>query len=540
MTKLIKTPKLFLYDALKKKSKIQSKVTPVSKPAPVSKPKKLDKTLFDQITNFAFSYPVNSLKIDDEYLWPYLRAHLWININYVSTGNNRFRTINPYGLQLGHRSNLPFFKRDELAKKYDIKEIEELDTSSESIDFLFVTSLNAAEQVVLENKKIYNRIADPLLEVAMNLGNARRLEMVKVNTPSLKKVKSYAHKPILVFSPNLTKTGYFEKLNLHRFFYPMFKNKIPAQTLNEKILYELADWEMHTRDYYIELLKKLKPKVVLLNGYHYYSPLFSAADHLGIVTVDIQHGLQVGWNPLYNNWDEMPPEGYQALPDYFAVWGQKEFDNIKKVFNGEKHQPIILGNLWFQKQKQKAEDMSKSFKKKVLSYKIKILLAMQNQGEVPQFFKDIIENAPEDIIWIIRHHPKGERFKSKDFSKKNANNIIISKEIDESSWSQLLSYIDVTISEGSALALEADGFGSYNIITSPEGKENYREEIAEGKFYYTEDAKQFHEIINTLDLTDRTPKANAFQEVDVKSVLQTFLDKYEDKQKEIIRDKYAK
>jgi len=535
LTKLIKSPKLFFYDALKKEfePKVQPKVQPKAST-------KLDKNMFMQISNFAASYPVNSIKIDDEYLWPYLRAHLWLNINYLSTGNNRFRTINPYGIQLGHRSNLPFFKREELAKKYQIKEIKELGTSNESIDFLFITSLNAAEQVVLENKKIYNRISDPLLEIAMNLGNAKRLEMVKVNTPSLKKVKSYTHKPMLVFAPNITKTGYFEKLNLHRFFYPMFKNKIPAQVLNEKIMHELTDWEMHTRDYYVMLLKKLKPKVIILNGYHYYSPLFSAADSLGIVTVDIQHGLQVGWNPLYNNWDEMPPEGYQALPDFFAVWGKKEFDNIKEVFTGSKHQPIIIGNLWFQRQKNETSDMGKSFKKNILSYQTKILLAMQNQGEVPQFFKDIIENAPQDIIWIIRHHPKGERFKSKDFSKKNQDNIMISKEIDEASWSQLLKHIDVTISEGSALALESDGFGSYNIITSPEGKENYRKEIEEGKFFYAEKVKEFYEILDTLDLTDKKPKVDAFEEVNIESVLQTFLDKYHEKQNKRIKDTYAK
>lgn len=531
-TKLLKSPKRFFYDAWKKE------FNDVAQPS--TKSKKLDKNMFSQITNFAHSYSVNSIKVDNEYIWPYLRAHLWTNINYVSIGNSKFRVINPYSVQQGHQNNLPFFKRAELKELYNIHEVNEIDLGIKPIDFLFVTSLNAAEQVVLENKQIYNRIADPLLEVAMDIGNSKRLEMVKANTPALKKVKSYTHKPLLIFSPYISKSGYFEKLNLHRAFYPLFKIKIPSQVINQTIMRSLVDWEMHTRDYYIEMLKSLNPKVILFNGYHYYAPLISAADSLGIVTVDIQHGLQVGWNPLYNNWDEMPKEGYQGLPDYFAVWGKKEYENIKDTFNGTKHQPIILGNLWFQRQKNELQDMGKAFKKKVQSYKIKILFAMQNQDEIPEFFQDIINKSPKDILWIVRHHPKGKKFKAKDFSETNQENILLSKEIDQASWSQLFQYIDITISEGSTIALEADGFGSYNIITSEEGKANYLEEIEDEKFFYVQDGDEFFDIIEKLDFSDKTPKVHAFEEVNVKKVLNTFLKKYEEKQKSITISTYAK
>ena len=534
LTKLIKSPKRFFQDAWRKKFESQNK-----KPLP-SKLNKLDKNIFMQIVNFASSYPTSSMKVDEEYIWPYLRSHLWININYLSIGNTRYKTINPYGIQLGYRNNLPFFKREELSIKYNIKEIAEIPHSINKLDFLFITSLNAAEHVFLDNGKIYNRISSPLSEVANTIGSIERLEMVKVNTPSLKKVKDYDSVPTFVFAPNLQKSGYFEKLNLHRFFYRLFKLKVPSQVLNESVMHNLVDWELHTRDYYLDLLTRMNPKVILLNGYHYYAPLLSAADALGIVTVDIQHGLQVGWNPLYNNWDEMPQEGYQALPDYFAVWGEKEYDNIQKVFEGKKHQPIILGNLWFEKQKSEVKDMSLTFKGTIKDYRIKVLLVMQNQTEVPLFFKEIIDNAPNDIAWIIRHHPKGTKFKSKDFSKINKTNIFLSKEIDDASWSQLFQYIDVSISEGSAVALEADGFGVYNIIVSEEGKDNYQKEINEEKFFYAENYETFFDILNSLDLTDKNPKVNAFEKVDVLSVLNVFLSKYEEKQQKIMKEIHAK
>lgn len=545
LTKFIKTPKRFFYDAWKKEfepkrpvSKSTNLVAPKIGPSQLgaSRPiqpavKKLNKAIFNQIADFSHSYSVNSIKVDDEYIWPYLRSHLWVNINYFSvSGNPRYKTINPFGIQVGHRNNLPYLKRKDLSEKYGIFEIEELEEpklQSEEIDFLFVTSLNAAEQVVLDNNKIYNRISDPLLEEAKKIGTAKRLEMVKVNTPALKKVKRYLHKPLLIFSPNINKSGFFEKLVLHRFFYRMFLNKIPSQIINEKVMHELVDWEMHSRDYYIEILEKVQPKVIILNGFHYYAPLISAADSLGIVTVDVQHGLQVGWNPLYNSWDEMPRKGYQALPDFFAVWGKKEYENIKDTFEGEKHEPIVLGNLWVQRQKHEQKNMSSKFRKKINKYKVKILLAMQNQGEIPDLFREIIEQSADDTIWIIRHHPKGNKFKPQNFSTKNKNNILLSDEIDAASWSQLFPHIDVTISEGSAVALEADYFGSYNVITSPEGRDNYQKEIDDGCFYYVEyDPDEFFDILNSLDLSDKTPKANAFEEVDVEKVLNVFLDKY--------------
>ena len=483
---------------------------------------------FKELISLKNKYNVNSIKMGDEYIWPYVRNRLWIQLYGLGNGNFARKHIEPTSIQRGSVKDLTFKHRKQLKSKYDVKELYEFTDSELSADFLFFTVINAAEQVKLDNEKIYHRITDPFYEVAKRIGTAKKIEIMRVKTKSIEKSKKYYHKVIYIFPPFIYKSGYFNKIKFGTFLSNL-KKYIPSLVHNGEEMRAHIDWELHTRDFYIELLKKAKPKVIFLNGYHYHAPLISAAHHLNIKSVDIQHGIQVGWNPLYNDWSEMPKEGYQALPDYFFVWSKKEFYSIQKVFKGLKHTPIIVGYPWLDRQLELTKSLDSSYIEKFSKYKIRVILALQRQPQVPKIYKDLISNSTNDILWIVRHHPKGNKFKIKDFSEEINNDIIINDYIDNISLPQLFKYTDIVISEGSTVAAEADYAGLYNFIFSKKGKGNYIKEINNGSFFFLNNYKDFYSIIKELDLSIREPRAKLYEKVNLDKVFKKLLngDKFE-------------
>ena len=458
------------------------------------------KDYFDEVTIFTQQYDVNSLMLNDKKIWTYLRHNLWIHLNFVAIGKENWRNVSSVHIYNSHRIQIPESYRIEAVDKYGAMELEDLNEKDEA-EVLFFVLMNSGEQVQMDSG-IYHRVTDPFFEVASQLTTVKKIELVKSATPSISKNKDFIHPATILLPPIIEKSGYSEGLDYNRNLFNVMKQFMPSlNTLSESALKKIIDYDMNIKDFYTEIFKIVKPKIVFLYAFHYNAPMIEAADELGILTVDIQHGLQVGWNPLYTNYDEMPPEGYSQIPDYFAVWGEKEYQNILESFPSEKHQPIYMGAPWLEKIK----TFPVSFSKDVLdilqsdSYDKRILIIMQNQTNIPQTFIDIIEETKNDkILWIIRHHPKGERYLQEDFSKDNIN-ILVSDEIDKVLFSELFKYVDITISEGSALAIEASYFGVTNIVTSVMGSDNYKKEINDEVFYYLDHSSSFRNILNKIE-----------------------------------------
>lgn len=494
------------------------------------------KDYFDEVTIFTQQYDVNSLRLSDKNIWTYLRHNLWIHMNFVAIGKANWRNVSSVHIYNSHRTQIPETYRIEAIDNYGAMELEDLDKKDEA-EILFFVLMNSGEQVQMDSG-IYHRVTDPFFEVASQLTTAKKIELVKSATPSISKNKDFIHPATILLPPILEKAGYSEKLNYNKNLFNAMKQFMPSlNTLSEAELKKIVDYDMNIKDFYTEIFKLIKPKVVFLYAFHYNAPMIEAADELGILTVDIQHGLQVGWNPLYTNYDEMPPEGYSQVPDYFAVWGEKEYQSILNSFPSEKHRPIYMGNPWLEKIK----TFPVSFSKNILdilqfdSYDKRILIIMQNQTNIPQTFIDIIEETKNDnILWIIRHHPKGERYVQEDFSKDNSN-ILVSDEIDKVLFSELFKHVDITISEGSALAIEASYFGVTNIVTSVMGADNYKKEINDEIFYYLDNSSSFRNILNKIESNKgKVDTSHLFKKADTEKFIKNLLKAADEKKSKIL------
>jgi hypothetical protein len=490
-----------------------------------SNPKKTKQSLtspnvqiYRQLVNFAFNFPVNTIKYNNEYIWPYIRHHLLVQLTAVSIGNNKARDLNPYRLQLGNPDEFDIDRKRELAARYGFNFLEEL-AAVEPVDFLFFTALNASEQIEID-QKIYYRVSDPLYEMACQVGKARKVELIRNNSPAIRKTPRYVHRPTFIFSPHIVRTGYIQCIQIKESIKAYFERYMPALKYDREALLKLVEWELHTRDFCLDLLRTLKPKVIFVPSFHYYAPMISAARELGIVSVDIQHGIQVGYNPLYNDWSELPPDGYKCLPDYFFVWSEKEQRNIVNVF-GPHSSPKVIGNLWLKKQLSLDVEFSPALEEALSRHKKVILLAMQSQTVVPDLFKKLIAGAGQDFLWLIRMHPKGKKYRATDFAKITSN-VIVSEEVDKLPLVPLLDRVDITLSEGSTIAVEGDTLGVAAFISSETGRLNYINEIRNGQFHYIDSVQSFLRAADSVP-QGRRSRAKALVDIDVLSILTEIL-----------------
>lgn len=473
-----------------------------------------DVNIYRQLVNFAFNFPVNTIKHGDEHLWPYIRHHLLVQLTAVSIGNKKAAEINPFRLQLGNPDEFDLDRKREIAGRYGINFLADL-SDQPPVDFLFFTAVNASEQIELDSK-VYYRITDPLYELASQVGTARKVELIRNNSPALRKIPRYFHMPTFVFSPHIIRSGYIQDVYIKDSIRNYFNRYLPAIQYDRQKLNKLIEWEMHTRDFCLDLLRALKPKAIFVPSFHYYAPMISAARELGIVSVDVQHGIQVGYNPLYNDWSEMPVEGYKCLPDYFFVWGDKEKQNIDTVF-GPHSSPRVVGNLWLEKQLSLDIAFSAGLDAAISGHKRTVLLAMQSQTAVPQLFRDLIAGSGNDFLWIIRMHPKGKRYKASDFAQ-NTRNIIVSDEVNTLPLVPLLNRVDITLSEGSTIAVEGNALGVTAFIASETGKLNYKKEIEEGEFHYIESLQDFLVAAESVENKPRR-RGEALSNADTSAIL---------------------
>ena len=446
---------------------------------------------FSELIRFTQSYNVNSLKVNDEYIWPYLRNHLWAGINSVVLGNRRDQKIRPYRIQGGHPSQISDFQKNRLKRLFHAREAQ--DFPEQEVDFLFFVMQNATEKVQIADGQIYHRIMDPLYESALTIGTALKIEVIRTSNLEQNWDK-YVH-PVTLLLLNIKVLKKSKKLNYDPNIFKQMRQHIRIlDTLDETTLNDLVDYELSTRDYYIKLFSRVKPKVIFINFYHRYAPLCSAAHALGIPTIDVQHGLQKGWNPLYNNFAELKGLSYQALPQMFGVWSRKDYDHILNTFDSPKHKPILLGNPWLKKMRAFGLTTD-NISSRVNLEKLRILIIMQKKLEVPLFLKRLIENAPENIQWIVRHHPKGSKFKVAQYGA--SKDVLVDRIFDTVLISELSPYVDIAISEGSALSLEIADFGVESIIFGQEGYDNYKDEILSGDLHYVQSEVAFFDFIRS-------------------------------------------
>jgi len=480
----------------------------------------------EKILDLKRAKAVNLLKYKNYNLWPALRSELMIQCDIAWKRNIQNEiAFNPYQSQLCRPSNVPFERGSDLASNFDCFSYLD-DMKEENTDFLFFSNLNSTDQVEVGGE-IYNRLVDPLYECAKKIGATKKIEIIKAASPAIDKIRNYHNIPVCIIPPYVYKYGFSEAVQWPKKFLQTLREKIPFIAFNEERVNSFFDWHLHMLEFYRDLLSKFNPKVVFFHPFYYYTPLIAAARERGIKTVDIQHGVMVGYNSVfYDNWQETPQSGYQALPDYFLVWSELEERHLAQVFShvtgGFTHRALVSGYPWLDYSvalDKREKSRLRKIRKFVESGKKSILVTLQRDSFIPKNITAIITTSGEEVRWIIRRHPKGNEFNS---PVKKLKNVIFGNDVDAVELRDLFKMVDYNFTDGSSTVLEADYFGVYSFVYGNEGHTNYKDLIDAGCVGLISDALTKYEELN-LDGECRDAKIGYFKSVDTATLLKKIL-----------------
>ena len=510
-SKFFKHPVLFFVDAYKKskappgpvialpaaggqrnideKNKSASKPLPRSTPAQRSTPKaegpKPQSYYLETILDFKRSNAINSLKLGDYHLWPAFRSELMIQCDIAWRKNIKNElAFNPYQSQLCRPANIGYEKAIELKSSFEyFHGIDDLEVGE--CDYLFFSNLNSTDHVEAGGK-IYNRLIDPLFEAAQLVGTAKKLEIIKAASPAIERIKKYHNIPLCILPPHIYSYGWSEVVQWPRSFLESLQAKIPFLKFSKDRLDSFFDWHFQMKKFYGELLDKINPKVVFVHPFYYYTPLIAAARERGIKTVDVQHGVMIGYNTVfYANWQEVPDQGYAAMPDYFLVWSEQEKEHLDATFSNSRgeinHQAIVSGYAWLDyavAKSSKAVARVNRITKFTSDARLSILITLQRDSVIPENVEAIIRSAGEDMRWLIRRHPKGERFTN---SVQKLKTVLVGKDVDDADLRDIFECVDYNFTDGSSTVLEADYYNVTSFVFGHEGILNYKDLIDEGK-----------------------------------------------------------
>ncbi|CEG56251.1 glycosyltransferase family protein [Legionella fallonii] len=243
-----------------------------------------------------------------------------------------------------------------------------------------------------------------------------------------------------------------------------------------------------------KILKITQPKVAIV-GFSYCSAdamgLIRACRQLGILTIEIQHGVQGNEHIAYRRWAKLPEQGYDTLPEIFWTWGEDEKRNIDSWANSrpKAHRALVGGNpcLHIYDQKGSAD---KTLLKKRVGGALNVLFTAQAFDRLPEFFIEAVRQTP-DWTWWIRLHPQYGTVKEplrKQLVANNLSNAIISTSSDLP-LIRLLEQCDVHVTEFSSSVLEAKTCGVASVVIHPSGVNIFKELIASEHVVYAKSAE---------------------------------------------------
>lgn len=431
-------------------------------------------------------------------VWPMVRIHL----NFALDSMTKKKSSNNYQKLQSHLAGM-FAGMFNLAYNFN-----NLTFTFQKADILFITT-TMRKQAKIEGKW-FNNLIDPLLPILQTKNYKYQvLEYgydYDFRLPGLHKVKNIQYH----FLINLLKAKQYEKeikidettkFNFRRISSILNNFQISSSILTEKVFKKKLSQLIVNANFLKKTLKKVLPKVVV--GSNAELALNLACHNLNIISADYQHGYQGDYHGGYSSWKNVPPRGYELLPDIFFVWGESEKKVIDKWCKNTSHKAIIIGN--------PAQYYFNKIIKKKLKYNlntkqnsINVLISLQNPRGLIDLYKKLIVSNYNRIFWWIRLHPcmtKAEVQPIRNYiSKLKRDNIDLEK-ASESPLYELLPIIDVHITENSMVVNDSLQFNIPSIVTHSTGAEYFENEINRNEVFFEYDERKILDKILAFSKT---------------------------------------
>lgn len=488
---------------------------------------------------------VKSLQYKGLRIWPFVRLQLWRRLLHP----DKFAPPATIGLRHLAQTLSESFFRPEFYVPY----LEHARRHRENLDRL---SRAGPVEVLLFSRpddhfdrlagKHYNRFIDPIAELVQTRNTYLKIEPVSDKTPA--SLPRYEHTHFLETIDYIRcdaqrsliaafqKNGRSSELENGALLTRLLASIRFDLALTEEYLMVEAERLLHYKGYFIDLLSRLRPKVVFLAGYYreLAMPLVAACRELRIPSVDVQQRKVGAFHGMYTHWKDIPEDGYELLPDFFWCWSKADVENIqqwKPVSNGH-HRPIIGGHGWLSKwfASRRAAALDDQELKPLLrtahEQRKWILVSLQNKQDcLPDNLVEAIRISPPGWQWMLRVYP-GMDHKIHELEALLGDLHLSNVDVDMPSRLSLYSmlrYADWHVSEGSTVCYEALRFGVPSLIIDPEGQDRYRDQFEKGHFVFAGAAKEILQRLNASPpairyadpqiVTDRTYALDALLEI---------------------------
>lgn len=460
-------------------------------------------------------YAVDTWQVNNIHVWPIIRIHLATKLHMKELEKQIIKkSILSKNLSRMTDSLISILEHIK-ASVSDYKHNENLDKPAKVLFLGYATDKN----IKFFGNKWYDILCDPFRDVLEKYDiSSLLLEMVPHNKYRIPRYRGSVFiqndlnfvslinkfRPIKISDSSLKE---YDKFN------EFIKTKeLGIDILTKEELHRKVAWLCMMANFYKRIIKKVKPSIGLVVCFYSLMGMafILACRELGVVSIDIQHGVAGELHRAYGRWTKIPPEGYTLLPNVFWCWSDYEAQAINAWNENytDYHQSVVGGNLWLEMWRDDYNDLVKYYdniitgKAKLNGNKKNILLTLQTGCLVPDFILDIIKNSPQEWYWWIRLHPSmKEDIESIQgwFTNCESENF----ELDyatELPLPALLRHVDIHVTGWSAVVYDAVAFGVPSIVTHKSGSEIFEEQIKTGhvKCAYTAE-ELFDAICNQKD-----------------------------------------
>jgi hypothetical protein len=456
--------------------------------------------------------PVNNWKIGSRNIWPLVRITMAFDLFLVEDFNENNQITKYRGF---YSKFLKVLQTAFLGVLNYFKDFSKNDFSNSKIDVMYL--INSSTRYYKLNEKWYNPFSDPFYSI-LDRENIKQ-RVVELTSDYQYRIPRYRKSKFIQIDFFIIQ---FKALILSKYRKIDFKKFEGMDILNAKLAatfskYKKIDqnyfnsriiaFELY-RKYYLNQLKKWKPKVIICHGF--YSPdvlaLISSANELNIKTIEIQHGVQGKYHLAYSNWNNIPKEGYELFPNVFWTWTESEKRNIDTwILNNDKHKVIVGSNPGLFILDENCNDTSIEIANSIKSIlKLKpahknVIFTVQAFFELPQFLIDVIKNN-KDWNWWLRVHPQYSETKKpliEKFEYLKCTNVLI-EEASNYPLTELLKFMDLHITEFSSSVIEAKSLGVNSVVINDKGKNLYSEFIEQGDVRFADNVADLQIAIESL------------------------------------------
>ncbi len=268
-------------------------------------------------------------------------------------------------------------------------------------------------------------------------------------------------------------------------------------------------------------LRRSRPGLLMVDNWYNGVTLAAAvaAHRLRIPVMDLQHGIQEQSHSAYHGWLKEPPDGWEARPGMFWVWGEKAESLLHQT---NKIRQLVLrgGNPWIRQWLSKADPDTQAacagVRKLTEGYSRAVLVTLACPISLSlEAIKAVIRKSPPDWIWLVRGHPRESvncHDLEEEFSPPAGARVLVHNATDWPLYA-LLTSLDVHVSIDSTCANEALAFGMPTILISEQGANYFRSFVEAGVMFHARTPDDFCATAERALQADRMHLKRTGQEI---------------------------